>query len=299
MSTAVEPQTADISTTYDGSKLFIGMLRGCHWGPEMLNFGYYPWHNRAPFISINKGQRELAYRLISLLGIEQGDSVLDIACGRGGTSDLLRGSTTAGHVCGIDLLPENIEIARAIFSEGPRLKYQVGNAQDISFDDGSFDRAMCCEAAFHFPDRAKFISEVARVLKPGGRFAMCDFVWQSENARLLGFPDERCEIVRRIWEYDDMALEAEYRGWCEESGLRFVEAIDWSRNVTGPLLRAAEVVVRSQKRRLGRRLLFHRRPQLKCFTDAEWVELERGVKAHRFVTDLTFYKAFVIEKPAD
>ncbi len=286
-----------MSETYDGSKLFINLLRGCHWGPEMLNFGYYVWHNRAPFLAINKAQRALAYRLISLLKIESGDAVVDIACGRGGTSDLLRGSTPAGSVCGIDLLPENIEIAQTIFSQGPRLKYVVGDAQDTPFGDSTFDKAMCCEAAFHFPDRLKFISEVARVLKPGGRLSMCDFVWKSEEAKQQGHKDERIAIVRRIWHYQDMAIEDEYRRWCDECGLKFVRSIDWTRRVTEPLQRAAEVVVGAQKRRLGRRLLFRRRPQLKCFTAEDWKQLERDVDAHRFVTDLTRYKAFVIEKP--
>lgn len=288
--------TEAISETYDGSKLFIKLLRGSNWGPEMLNLGYYKWYNRPPFLSINNAQRTLAYKLISLLEVRNGDTVVDIACGRGGTTDLLSGTTEAGLIYGLDLLPENIAVAKSIFSPSARLKYMVGDAQDIPFDDGTFDRAMCCEAAFHFPDRAKFISEIARVLKPGGRFATCDFVWKSEDSRTQAHQDDRGAVVRRIWQYEDMATEAEYREWCQDSGLRFVSATDWTKPVTKSLQRLAEMVVQANKQKLKRRLLFRRRPHFRLFTPEDWAQLEHEVQSHRFVTDLTQYKAFVIEK---
>lgn len=290
----------EISKAYNGSKLFMRLLRDAYWGPEMLNLGYYPWYLGPYNIvrPISSAQRSLAFKLIRLLNIQTTDDVVDIACGRGGTTYYLSTMTPARSVIGVDLLPENIEIAKRIYPTDERFTYDIGNAQDLPFSDGSFKKAMCCEAAFHFPDRGKFVSEVARVLKPGGRLAICDFLWKSRACREEGLNDHRGDTVRQIWEYEDMATEAEYKQWAAEAGLKISKIQDWSKRVTGTLQLRGRIVTSSAKSAIGKRIIHWLMPAYTTVTDSEWDQLRSEVAAHQFITDRTDYKALVFEKPA-
>ena len=298
---AVESQPApgsEISAAYDGTTTFMRLLRDAYWGPEMLNLGYYPWY--MPIWNmvrpISSAQRDLAYKLVKLMEVKRGDNVIDIACGRGCTSYITSTTTPAASVVGVDLLPENIQIAKLIYPTNENFSYQVGDAQNLPFPDQSFDKALCCEAAFHFPDRAKFMKEAARVLKPGGRMAICDFVWRSEQAHEEAHRDQRGAIVRQIWQYEDMATEPEYVQFAEEAGLKIANIDDWSKRVTITLQKRGELVTRLARHNLTRKLVCKLLPQYATLTDAEWERLDKEVKAHRFTTDRLYYKSFVFEK---
>ena len=56
-------------------------------------------------------------------------------------------------------LPENIQAAGTLFGNLPQRNCVVDNAMDMELADQSFDRVHCLEAAFHFPDRGRFIRE--------------------------------------------------------------------------------------------------------------------------------------------
>ena len=57
----------------------------------------------------------------------------------------------------------------------PGLNFVHGNAEDLPFPDNSFDAVVNVEASHAYPTLSKFLSEVARVLKPGGDFLYADF----------------------------------------------------------------------------------------------------------------------------
>jgi MPBQ/MSBQ methyltransferase len=63
-----------------------------------------------------------------LLNVQRGDSVLDVACGRGKTSYMIAQLYPGCTVTGLDLLPENIQVAKTLFGNVPGLSYIVGNA---------------------------------------------------------------------------------------------------------------------------------------------------------------------------
>ena len=57
-----------------------------------------------------------------------------------------------------------------------QLSFITGDACELPFDDNSFDVVLSLESAFHYPSREKFIREVKRVLKPGGKFMLGDIL---------------------------------------------------------------------------------------------------------------------------
>jgi SAM-dependent methyltransferase len=87
--------------------------------------------------------------------------VLDAACGDGWVTSMI----SAPEVIGIDLSPTAVEAAR---SRG--LDARVADVQKLPFADGSFDVVLCNYALDHVRNRRKAIAELARVVRPGGRF---------------------------------------------------------------------------------------------------------------------------------
>jgi ubiquinone/menaquinone biosynthesis C-methylase UbiE len=104
--------------------------------------------------------------LLDCAGLREGQRVLDVACGTGvvarAAADVVG---PAGHVEGIDLAPAMIEVARQV---RPDIDWGVADAQDLPFESGSFDVVLCQSALFFFRDPAAAVSEMARVLAPGG-----------------------------------------------------------------------------------------------------------------------------------
>ena len=116
---------------------------------------------------------------------------LDIATAAGHTAFAF-----APHVAELiatDLTSEMVELCRARAAEldHENVTVQSADAEDLPFDDESFDVVSCRIAPHHFPNPGDFISEVTRVLKPGGVFVMVDNVVPA---------DERVAKIYNAWE---------------------------------------------------------------------------------------------------
>ncbi|MBA2361831.1 MAG: methyltransferase domain-containing protein, partial [Actinobacteria bacterium] len=102
-------------------------------------------------------------------GLVQGRRVLDAGCGIGYGSTILAESGAA-TVVGIDVAESVVEAARGRESAGVR--FEVGNVQDLGFDDESFDVVVSFEVIEHLDDYTAALSEFARVLTPDGVLAV-------------------------------------------------------------------------------------------------------------------------------
>ena len=109
---------------------------------------------------------------LNLSGTEQ---VLDIGSGPGELSfQIANNLNSGGFLHGIDLSETMVKLARRrAKSEGrDNLSFNSGDALNLSFKDNTFDVIVSSNAFPWVPDRAKFLREVFRVLKPGGRFGL-------------------------------------------------------------------------------------------------------------------------------
>lgn len=101
--------------------------------------------------------------------------VLDVGCGIGGTSRYLAKKYGASAtVTGITLSPNQVERATTLAKERgiDNANFQVMDALSMSFPDNSFDVVWACESGEHMPDKKKYVEEMTRVLKPGGRIVI-------------------------------------------------------------------------------------------------------------------------------
>ena len=102
--------------------------------------------------------------------LKPGMKVLDFGCGPGTMTVGLARAVEPGEVHGIDIEESQVDLARAAAEAGghSNAHFHVGDVTDLPFEDNSFDAAHCHAVLMHVPDTAKTLSEVRRVLKPGG-----------------------------------------------------------------------------------------------------------------------------------
>ena len=105
-------------------------------------------------------------------GRVSGERVLEIGCGRGVGTEIIFKRFGAREVHAFDLDSDMIALARSRLSgfSSDRLRLSVGDAAAIEAEDGTFDSVFDFAIIHHIPDWKKSIREVARVLRPGGRF---------------------------------------------------------------------------------------------------------------------------------
>ncbi len=133
-----------------------------------------------PVISASEfqaAQQRLDEQMIRLAQLNHGQSVLDAGCGLGGLIERINDHWSGMELTGLNVDPEQLDICHRIRPQsGNSLRWQEGDACQLPFEDQIFDCVFCVEAMFHFPSRRKFLAEVLRVLKPGGRFVASDIV---------------------------------------------------------------------------------------------------------------------------
>jgi arsenite methyltransferase len=133
--------------------------------------------------SSHPGGERLTSRLVEALGIVPGDTVVDVASGRG-ASALLLARRTGCDVVGIDLSPASVDAANAAAAEAglaSRVRFLLGDAEAVPFADASADGALCECSLCLFPDKQAAASELARVLRAGARLALSDVTARPER----------------------------------------------------------------------------------------------------------------------
>jgi SAM-dependent methyltransferase len=116
--------------------------------------------------------------LVGRVGVNLGDEVLDVACGTGNAA--IPAAQAGGKVTGLDLTPALFDAGRRRAAKaGVELEWVEGDAQALPFDDASFDVVLSTFGCMFAPDHERAAAEIARVLKPGGRFGIA--AWDPEG----------------------------------------------------------------------------------------------------------------------
>jgi ubiquinone/menaquinone biosynthesis C-methylase UbiE len=109
---------------------------------------------------------EWAPHVVDAAGVVSGQAVLDVACGTGVVArEAADRMGEQGRVVGLDLNEAMLGVARRV---RPNIEWKQGDAAELSFPDASFDVVLCQAALMFFPDRARALSEMARVVTPDG-----------------------------------------------------------------------------------------------------------------------------------
>jgi cyclopropane fatty-acyl-phospholipid synthase-like methyltransferase len=143
-------------------------------------------HTRAMHFGYEQpGDRSHARSLLALnhvmaehARLHRGERVLDAGCGVGGTSLWLAEEYDA-TVVGVNLVEDHVERARRYGRErhlGGQVRFEVADYTATGLPAGSFDVVWAQESACHASDKAAFAEEAARLLRPGGRLVMAEYL---------------------------------------------------------------------------------------------------------------------------
>ena len=143
-----------------------------------------------PVDEFHTGGLEATDALLDQLTITADTRVLDIGCGIGGAARHVAARTGA-HVRGFDLTPDFVTTATALsdlVGMADQTNFQVGSALDIPEPDDSADLALMFHVGMNIEDKTTLCSEAARVLAPGGTFALFDVMRGSDVPLTYPFP---------------------------------------------------------------------------------------------------------------
>ncbi len=112
-----------------------------------------------------------------------GRDVLEVGCGRGGGCSFMARYLQPRSVVGVDISERAIHICNK-FHAGPRLTFFRGDAESLPFDDGAVDAVVNVESSHCYGSMPRFLSEVHRVLRPGGYFLFADLRDRNDVGRL-------------------------------------------------------------------------------------------------------------------
>jgi SAM-dependent methyltransferase len=114
-----------------------------------------------------------AVRVAEAARLAPDERVLDVACGTGAvTAEALRRVGPRGGAIGLDISPDMLAVARG---KMPDLDFREGRAESLPFEEKVFDAVTCQFGLMFFEDREQALTEMRRVLRPGGRVAVV--VW--------------------------------------------------------------------------------------------------------------------------
>lgn len=142
-----------------------------------LNYAFEPAEPmQLPLVPADEPNRT-SIQLYHHTGTQQdirGKKILEVSCGHGGGASYLTRTLQPAQYTGLDLNPTGIKFCQKRHQIAG-LNFVQGDAENLSFADNSFDAVINVEASHCYPHFSQFLSEVARVLKPGGHFLYADF----------------------------------------------------------------------------------------------------------------------------
>lgn len=155
--------------------------------------------------------------------------VLETAAGTGAVTRALHRRLPSATITATDLSPAMLERAATVLPPSDHVRWTPADAQDLPFDDDSFDAVVCQFGAMFFPDRAGAYTEAHRVLRPGGHLALVLWGRIEDNEATLAvdgalatlFPDDPPPFLRRTpFGYTDVAT---IRAELEDAGFTDVD----------------------------------------------------------------------------
>lgn len=196
-----------------------------------VHFGYFNDEIKDHGTALENLNRVLADQA----AVSADDYILDAGCGQGGSA-LWLAEHIGCKVEGITLVPHQVQIAQKeahIRQLDGLTDFSVQDYSNTNYPDEHFSVVWACESQCHAPSKAAFYKEVWRVLKPGGRLVVADYV---RRKRPLSSQDE--QLLKNWlsgWSIPDIDTWDEHQHNLKENGFELLSQIDATKNMAPPL----------------------------------------------------------------
>ena len=178
-----------------------------------LHFGYYDEKATNHAAAVNRANEVLA----EWAGIQKGGFIIDAGCGLGHSAIWLSKKYEA-KVTGITIVPKQVETITKNLIKTPvsNVNFLIADYLTMPFDDGKADVVWAFESVCHAPQKEAFYKEAYRVLKPGGRLVMAEYL---RNDRPMTIEKENLlNEVFHSWAIPDLDTLQEHRNHAMEVG---------------------------------------------------------------------------------
>ena len=155
-------------------------------------------------------ERDALYGFVArVAGAASPRSMLDVACGDGKGATIIAAAAPRARIVGVDIAESLIRAANASCASA-NVTFQTGDARALPFPDGQFDVISSCHTLEHFdePDQHRFLTELHRVLAPGGTLIIA--TPDREVWALLGIAGQQEDHIRELTQAEFIALVAEH-----------------------------------------------------------------------------------------
>ena len=230
------PKHPDVHTYYNGTGFDYRAVWNRRRRDVAVHFGYYDEQADRHAEALDNLNRVMA----DFAGICPGERVLDAGCGFGNAAFWLAAQRGA-QVTGVNIVAGQIEACRkhAARLSGPGPDFVCADYCNMPFPDASFDVVWACESVCHAESKAAFYREAFRVLKPGGRLVLAEYL---RSTRPLSPASEQLlSDWLRPWAIPDIDTAEEHRAAAGLAGFKNTEIRDITPNMRVSLRNLHEI----------------------------------------------------------
>ena len=138
---------------------------------EHLRIEFNEWARAGRGAGMEKGHRPVGEQAINQMGLTADSRALDVGCGSGWATRIMAEQAANGHVIGIDISDEMIDVARSESTNYPNVSFETATAENLPFRDNEFTHAFSMESLYYYSNIGVALKEIHRVLQNHGRFA--------------------------------------------------------------------------------------------------------------------------------
>ena len=135
---------------------------------EKLRVEFNRWADAGRGEGMEEDHLPITLPVLDLMRLSPDDNVLDVGCGAGWLARLLSERVPEGRVVGVDISDEMVRRARRNCVHLENAMFVIGSVDEIPWDANFFTRAISVESAYYWPDPARGLREILRVLREGG-----------------------------------------------------------------------------------------------------------------------------------